>query len=202
MCSKRDHIVLSKHICQINSFPIFYLSPSAPFSGLLRSDQFETSEVLQRCASQLDSHLQTIKRGTALELAEAMDRVYTSSWALKIMFIRAERYRPVEAAERLVRFFELKKELFGTKLLTTDILLEHLNPDDIEALRSGGLQICPVKDVAGRPIISIMLAIRKYKAAENMVSAQKWKDFSDQFHRNVLFDEAHLAHSSSLASFY
>jgi len=39
----------------------------------------------------------------------------------------------------------------------------------MEAMKSGGLQVCPTNDSAGRPILAIMLGLRKYKTPENMV---------------------------------
>jgi hypothetical protein len=117
----------------------------------------------------MDTYLQASKSRTAFELADAIDRRYTSDDRFRTKFIRAELYQASEAAERFIRFFELKKTLFGVNLLTKDILLEHLNEDDMEALKSGGLQLCPLTDTAGRPIVSIMLGLRKYKEPENMV---------------------------------
>lgn len=129
----------------------------------------ETPELLNRCLDEMNHFLEAMKRGTSYELAEAMDRSYTSNVHFRTMFVRAERYRPSEAAERMIRFFDCKKELFGTDLLVKDILLEHLSPDDMEALESGGLQVCPAKDSGGRPMLAIMLGLRRYKRPENMV---------------------------------
>jgi hypothetical protein len=134
----------------------------------------ETPELLDRCITEMDACLEATKRGTAFELAEAMDRSYTSNFDLRAMFVRAELYCASEAAQRIIRFFECKRDLFGTGLLTKDITLEDLDDDDdIEALESGGLQLCPAKDCAGRPIIAIMLRLRKFKRIENMVSQQE-----------------------------
>mmetsp|Transcript_86320 Transcript_86320/g.249299 ORF Transcript_86320/g.249299 Transcript_86320/m.249299 type:complete len:513 (-) Transcript_86320:61-1599(-) len=135
--------------------------------GILGSNLEEIPEVLQQCVSEMEFFLEANKRGTAFELAEAMDRAYTSNFDFRAMFARAERYEPSAAAERMIRFFDLKKTLFRTELLTKDILLEHLDEDDMESLRSGGLQFCPARDSAGRPIMAIMLGLRKYKRPEN-----------------------------------
>jgi hypothetical protein len=119
----------------------------------------------------METSIQATKRGTAFELAEAMDRRYTSDLELRTMFVRAERYRALDAAERMIRFFELKRRLFGAKLMTRDILLSHLDEDDMDALESGGLQVSPLRDTAGRPIVMNMLGVRKYKKPEDMVRA-------------------------------
>ena len=136
----------------------------------------ETPELLNRCLDEMNHFLEAIKRGTSYELAEAMDRSYTSNVHFRTMFVRAERYRPSEAAERMIRFFDCKKELFGTELLVKDILLEHLSDDDVEALESGGLQVCPAKDSGGRPMLAIMLGLRRYKRPENMVREQCFEE--------------------------
>lgn len=131
----------------------------------------ETPEILDRCVAELGGYLEENKRGTAFELAEALDRSYTSNFDLRAMFVRAERYHSAEAAQRMIRFFECKRDLFGVGRLTKDITLDDLDVDDMEALESGGLQLCPAKDSAGRNIITIMLGLRKFKEAENMQRA-------------------------------
>lgn len=131
----------------------------------------ETPELLEEYLSQLELLLLERKHGTAFELAEAMDRRYTSARDFRLMFIRVDSYNVKEAADRMIRFFELKKHLFGSELLAKDIRLSDLSPDDMEALESGGMQISPCKDSAGRPIIAVMLGLRSYKTVENMVRA-------------------------------
>jgi len=50
----------------------------------------------------------------------------------RIMFPRAENYDPVKAAERMLRYFEKKKNLFGAEKLVKKITLEDLSEDDLD----------------------------------------------------------------------
>ena len=85
-------------------------------------------------------------------------------------FLRAERYDAVEAAKRMIRFFELKKEIFGVEKLVRDITLQDLSDDDMDTLKCGCVQLCPRTDMAGRPILICFNGIRRYEAPENAVS--------------------------------
>jgi hypothetical protein len=99
-----------------------------------------------------------------------MSPEYVQNPNFRIMFLRAEHFDAKLAAERLVRFFELKKRLFGRDRLVKDITLEDLDEDDMETLETGGVgQVSPLKDMAGRPIVCFLQALRKYKVPENAV---------------------------------
>eukprot|EP00934_Nitzschia_sp_Nitz4_P000836 Nitzschia sp. Nitz4//scaffold105_size73764//68855//70710//NITZ4_005686-RA/size73764-processed-gene-0.101-mRNA-1//-1//CDS//3329532477//836//frame0 len=126
---------------------------------------------LEQCLAQLQVILEQRKSGTAYELAQSMDPSYAASWDLRAMFVRVDGYDANDAAGRIIRFFELKKDLFGAKNLVKDITLKDLNEDDKEALMSGGIQVCPSRDNAGRPIVAMMLGLRKYKSIVNMQRA-------------------------------
>ena len=80
----------------------------------------------------IEYHLQNIKSNTAYALAEAMSRKYVSSRRLRMMFLRADRYNSEDAAERMIRFFDLKESLFGVHKLVKDITLDDLDENDIE----------------------------------------------------------------------
>lgn len=140
------------------------------------ADNKERPGLLQQCVEEMELSLEELKGGTAYEVAEAMDPQYVKSPKLRIMFIRADRWNTWEASERMIRFFELKLELFGTGKLCKDITLEDLDADDMESLRSGHHQLSPHKDSAGRVILVGLLALRKFKTVEALVSNQcSWR---------------------------
>jgi hypothetical protein len=123
---------------------------------------------------ELETHLFRILayKTTPSAFAEAaqMSPEYVQNPNFRIMFLRAEHFDAKLAAERLVRFFELKKRLFGRDRLVKDITLEDLDEDDMETLETGGVgQVSPLKDMAGRPIVCFLQALRKYKVPENAV---------------------------------
>lgn len=146
-------------------------SPNHNLSGIIAGQEEDTLS-LQSKLLQMQIHLDRIKAGTAYEEAERRDIIYTRNRELQLMFIRADRYQPKEAAERMVRWFDLKKSLFGSFKLCKSISLDDLNDDDMECMRSGYMQLPPYRDVAGRVIAVGMMKLRKMRSKENVVSRQ------------------------------
>jgi hypothetical protein len=123
------------------------------------------------CLEELEDHLTKIKLDTAYALAEAISRQYISAKKFRMMFLRADRYEPKEAAERMIRFFELKKRLFGVQKMLKEITLDDLDDDDVATLKTGCAQVSPCNDMAGRPVAVFLQKLRKYKVPENAVCA-------------------------------
>jgi hypothetical protein len=129
----------------------------------------EVPEVVERALQELDLELERKKRGTTYELAQSLNRAYVSHRPLRLQFLRADDMDPKAAADRLIKFFDNKRHLFGIDLLTKDIRLKDLDEYDMEALSSGFSQLAPEKDRAGRPVIVFVPALASYHAIENMV---------------------------------
>ena len=132
----------------------------------------QTPEFVNSCLKELDEHLNAIKINTdAYVQAEAMSSDYVSENNFRMMFLRADNYDSKEAAERMIRFFELKKYLFGVDKIVKDITLDDLNEDDMDSLKSGYAQVTPCKDMSGRTIVLLLSKLRtgRYKVAENVV---------------------------------
>jgi hypothetical protein len=129
----------------------------------------EDPAFVSSCLEKFEDHLQTIKQDTAYALAEAISREYVSAKNFRMMFLRADRYAPKDAAERMVRFFELKKSLFGADKLVKDITLDDLDKDDMDTLKTGCVQISPLADMSGRPIVVSLGKLRTYKVVDNYV---------------------------------
>lgn len=111
----------------------------------------------------LESYIQSTKSGTAYEVAEAMDRSFVSNRDFRLMFLRTARYDPKAAADRTIKFLDLKRHLFGPAKLVKKITLEDLDDDDMEYLKSGATHILPQRDSAGRPILIALSIIRNFK---------------------------------------
>lgn len=124
---------------------------------------------VESCLLQMNRHLQQLKLGTVYQEAEEMKPSYVNDRALRLKFLRADRYSPKEAAERMIRFFDLKKSLFGSEKLVKEITLLDLSADDMETMRSGYMQVSPCKDMVGRSIVVGMLKLRKIKVKDNAV---------------------------------
>jgi hypothetical protein len=129
----------------------------------------EDPDFVSSCLDELEDHLTTIKHNTAYALAEAISRQYVYDEKLRMMFLRADEYEPQQAAERMIRFFELKKSLFGVQKLVKDIVLDDLDEDDMATLKTGCVQVSPYRDTAGRPIVLFFQRLRIYNVVENMV---------------------------------
>jgi hypothetical protein len=157
--------------CFITSAYCTCLPPDL-FSGVGSGNEEDVLS-LQSNLLQMQIHLDNIKKGTVYEEAERIDSTYSRNRDLRLMFIRADRYNPQEAAARMVRWFELKKSLFGSEKLCKTITLDDLNEDDMECLRSGYMQLPPFRDMAGRVIAVGMMKLRKMKNKDNVV--RRWQ---------------------------
>jgi hypothetical protein len=104
----------------------------------------------------------------------------------RLMFLRAEQYSPSGAAERMVRHFEEKLDLFGKEKFDQPIRLKDLSRDDLEALSCGGIQFLPRADRAGRLVFMTRYRNFVFKEKENMVS------FNYQFQSHLVECEAVL----------
>jgi hypothetical protein len=131
----------------------------------------EDPDFMASCLDDLDNCLAARKEDTAYAQAEQMSFEYVSNNRFRIMFLRAMRYIPQDAAERMIQFFEYKKELFGAEKLVKDITLEDLSEDDLGPLEGGYVQIAPGKDMNRRPILIFCEKVKLLaKKAENAVS--------------------------------
>mmetsp|Transcript_16058 Transcript_16058/g.39331 ORF Transcript_16058/g.39331 Transcript_16058/m.39331 type:complete len:603 (+) Transcript_16058:198-2006(+) len=119
----------------------------------------------------LDNHLMSSKHGTKYEVAESMDPDYVSARDFRLMFLRTDRYDAKAAANRILRFFDMKHDLFGEDKLAKDITMEDLDQDDIACLKTGSLQPAGI-DLSGRLVFSQFPGLRKFKKLENELRAQ------------------------------
>jgi hypothetical protein len=114
----------------------------------------ESPEFVAEKLAQMDEELAQIADKDACLQAASQNKDYVTSRQLGLKFLRAECFDPKLAAERLVRFFQEKLNLFGAEKLTKDIKLSDLDEDDIRCLNAGIGQILPLRDRAGRSILA------------------------------------------------
>jgi len=113
----------------------------------------------------------TTTMGAAYIMALQQNEAYVKTCHL--MFLRANRWNPKVAADRMVLFFHTKLDLFGPSALTEKITIErHLTKEDRQALESGKFQLLPVRDTAGRAIVVCIPPLRDYKHQDNVVRAR------------------------------
>lgn len=118
----------------------------------------------EMCLLQLENFLARTKHRTAFEEAEAADSDYVANRDFRLMFLRGNRYDPKAASQQMLRFFDMKLELFGKEKLVQDITLKDLNEDARAALQNGSMQVLPFTDRAKRQILLQILGLRKYKS--------------------------------------
>eukprot|EP00980_Cylindrotheca_fusiformis_P026053 scaffold15301_cov142-Cylindrotheca_fusiformis.AAC.2 len=127
--------------------------------GIVKNDR-EDVFFLEANLQAMQDRVNSIKRGTVYEKAEAVDPCFVSSREIRLLFLRGNRYDPKAAAEQLIKHFNLKFSLFGKEKLTKNVTLLDLDGDDRMCLESGFCQILPKKDVAGRTILLTLPGLR------------------------------------------
>ena len=136
----------------------------------ISNDTKEDPGFINLCLKEMDDHLSTMKAGTSYELAESLSPEYVQNPDFRLMFIRADFYVTKAAAERMIKFFDFKKRLFGTELLGREITLNDFDEDGMAVMKSGYAQISPYRDMSGRPIVLFVLEHKKnYQNPENLV---------------------------------
>ena len=135
----------------------------------------ETPEMLQRSIIALHTELESQKAAhpagmSAYNMAEAMSRNYVLDTDLRIKFLRSEKFDVKKAAERMIKFFDIKLQLFGQEKLCKDITLQDFDQDDMMCMKSGYIQLLPIRDQSGRVALSIFFSTdRRHKVPENVV---------------------------------
>jgi hypothetical protein len=122
----------------------------------------EEPDFVASCLQQMDKEISTYSHNDdkkAYELAHAQNDSYVSSERLRLKFLRADNFNPRLAAQRVIRFFASKLQLFGPDYLTRDIRLDDLSEDDNNCIESGLVQVLPLRDRSGRAVICWMAAI-------------------------------------------
>jgi hypothetical protein len=85
------------------------------------------------------------------------------------MFLRSVSYDALEAARKMVDFFESKMQLFGEEKLAKKITLEDLDEDDMEALKTGSVRYLHRKDQSRRSILFVHPREFRYTHWKNQV---------------------------------
>ena len=112
------------------------------------------------------------QRMYAYQLAYAQAPEYLQRRSFRLAFLRADRFDAHKAADRFLRFFDLKFHLFGSEKLCKDITLNDLDKEDMKTLKAGFMQVLPARDSAGRAICILLPNYQTYKEPNNFVSRQ------------------------------
>mmetsp|Transcript_44786 Transcript_44786/g.108194 ORF Transcript_44786/g.108194 Transcript_44786/m.108194 type:complete len:553 (-) Transcript_44786:12-1670(-) len=120
----------------------------------------------------LDEHLNGMKMGTAFAFAESLNRDFCQNYDFRMMFLRANRYDPKVAAKQIIKFLDIKLELFGLEKLTEEITLKDLTLEDKQDLLAGSMQLLPFTDRAGRRIVLEVPGLRTGKSLRSELRAR------------------------------
>jgi hypothetical protein len=101
----------------------------------------------------LELELQQIPKKIEYEMALSLSLEYVTNRNFRLKFLRADNYDSKKAAARMVKFFEWKLDLFGEDKLVQEIVLSDFEPREVEAMKSGYIQLLPQRDRAGRSIL-------------------------------------------------
>ena len=99
----------------------------------------------------------------AYNQALLQDSEFVKDSELWLHMLRVKLYKPKDAANLIVKFFEAKLELFGSMKLAKKITIDDIyeNTNDVKTLQSGCIQLLPnLSDRAGRAILCYFPSLR------------------------------------------
>jgi len=126
----------------------------------------ENDAMVNEAFQSLNEHLDKVKRGSAYETAESLDVSYVSDTCFRLLFLRGNRFDAKAAADQMIRYFQMKINLFGIEKIVKDITISDLDDDDRACLRTGTHQVIGT-DQAGRTIWFNLPGLRDFKTLEN-----------------------------------
>lgn len=140
------------------------------------------AEIMEESFVALEEEIQLIQAKPSYDNAITMSPSYVQDRNFRRMFLRACQGDAKKAAKRITRHFSTKEQLFGTEKLVKNIELSDLNEDDMEALESGGFQVLPKRDLAGRNVLFGRYTAMRFREIKNMVSGIQKDWFYDVVH--------------------
>ena len=132
----------------------------------------EEPEFVEKCIRAIREELDRLRanhRHLALHLAESISPAFVNNSKFLLRFLRAERFKPKQAAKRLAAFLELKLELFGAERLCEFLTLSDFDDDEIKALQKGFIQKFPERDRSGRAVFIFFLCKLDIEPGKSLV---------------------------------
>ena len=140
--------------------------------GCCQSYKAEPVEFVDSQLNAMEEALGTITgpSRSAYDLAKETNSNYVSSRKFRIMFLRSEKFDTHKAAQRMIRHFEYKRELFGDDKIAQDITYDDLSQDDRTCLKCGCFQLLGNnKDTMGRTVAFHFPALMEFVSWKNLV---------------------------------
>jgi hypothetical protein len=141
------------------------------FTGSNYATFEETPELVETSLALLALELEQIpiRHKRAFHRAIFLKPALTRDRSLALMFLRADRFHVAAAAQRLCRFFEEKRRLFGDAKLTSNITLDDLTDADISSIFNGAGHLLLQKDRSGRMVFFVDYLFLDYQDWTNVV---------------------------------
>ncbi|CAJ1945963.1 unnamed protein product [Cylindrotheca closterium] len=117
----------------------------------------ETPELVSSKLEEMESQIQKQHRREAYDMAESMNPDYVRDPEFRLMFLRSDVFNAYNAALRLIRHFEVKRDLFGVDKLTQEITQDDLDQESMDCLYMGHSQQLTTPDRSNR-IISLWVS--------------------------------------------
>ena len=121
------------------------------------SEQRDTSIIRQEEEEQLAQLNEELKKVEMSLPSIPAVKKYISQRSFRLMFLRPNEGNSAAAAKQIVKYLQLKEDLFGSQKLAKDIELEDLNEQDMAALSCGALQWLPQRDRGQRLVYLIRI---------------------------------------------
>ena len=129
----------------------------------------KTKEEIEALISQVKENISLSRRNKqAYNKAVFLNPEYVESDEFLHMFLVAEKFHPVNAAQKVINHFAIKLDLFGPNRFAKRITYDDLDQFDKEALQTGSFQVLG-QDRAKRTIFFHRGSLHKYRTAENQV---------------------------------
>ena len=119
--------------------------PSLVTQSLLQFD----IELNKLCSSSSAS----VKKAEAYKLAMDQNPNYVQNEDFRLMFLRAKDFDVIPAVELMLKFLNMKKNLFGVDKVAQHIAIDDLGDDALSTLKAGYATILPGRDTSGRHVI-------------------------------------------------
>lgn len=129
----------------------------------------EDPEVVERELQNMEEALQSIRSKKAYDQAAFLSPKYVQDRKFRLVFLRADAFDAKKAAERMVRHFQFKLELFGLDKLVKHIEVDDMGDSDREFLMLGLTQYLTRRDRAGRVVLFNNGGSKSFKEVENQV---------------------------------
>lgn len=112
---------------------------------------------------QHELNLMAPSKKIAFEQAQLLPTTYVNDSNFRLRFLRADLFKPKEAAQRLVNYLDLLLTLFGIEVLKRPLrTTDFKGKEEKGALRGGLVQLLPYRDRSGRRVMVILSDIMSY----------------------------------------